>query len=79
MLKSSDPSSTNVPAVSEVKVYFLQKGMTEQEAEHFFLFYQNRHWLNRCLTRVKTWKPLAYRWISKILKQQPWRFNRSIH
>lgn len=80
--KNVQPDSLSFPkppVVSEVKVYFLQRGMTELEAEHFFLFYEKKGWKNGKGQFMHNWKSLAYKRIHAILQEQPWRFDKTIH
>lgn len=67
------------PKIENVRVYFSQRGMTFSEADHFFLWHEKREWKTKKGEFLKNWKNSAYRWISVILKEEPWRFNRSIH
>jgi hypothetical protein len=73
------PSSPQPPKVDEVKVYFLQRGMMESEAEQFFLSYDQKNWKNAKGGVMSNWKGLAYKWINAILLKEPWRFDKSIH
>lgn len=67
------------PQVEKVRAYFNQKGMTDSEAECFFLFYEKKEWRNRKGDFIKSWKNTAYQWIAGILKYEPWRMNKDIH
>jgi len=67
------------PRIEEVKIYFSQKGMAEQEAEHFFLFYELKGWKNNRGIFYRSWKDIAYKWIAQVLKLQPWLFNKEVH
>jgi hypothetical protein len=51
------------PTINEVKAYFLQKGIPELEAEHFFLLHEYRGWRTRKGSPIRNWKTAAYRWI----------------
>ncbi|MEO8173048.1 MAG: hypothetical protein ABI581_08190 [Sediminibacterium sp.] len=51
------------PTMEQVKQYFSQKGMDDQEAEHFFQLYQFRQWRNRKGEMIKRWKNAAHGWI----------------
>ncbi|WP_275829762.1 hypothetical protein [Paraflavitalea sp. CAU 1676] len=72
-------SPTIPPPVEQVRIYFNQKGMTSEEAECFFLFYEKKGWKGRRGDFLKNWKNPAYQWIACILKHEPWRYNKSIH
>lgn len=72
-------SSPRPPKVDEVKVYFLQRGMMESEAEQFFLSYEEKCWKNAKGQFMSNWKGLAYKWINTILLKEPWRFDKTIH
>lgn len=51
------------PTLGQVKTYFLSKGMIEQEAIHFFAFYQLKQWRTCSGEMIKKWKPAAFGWI----------------
>jgi hypothetical protein len=65
------------PRFEHVKVYFAQKGISDREAEDFFLFYENRHWMSRKGKVFKNWKNIAYKWIATIWKQDPLSFDKN--
>ena len=44
------------PNLDQVKMYFSQKGMNEQEAQHFFQLYQIRQWRTKKGEMIKNWK-----------------------
>jgi hypothetical protein len=67
------------PRIEDVKIYFNQKGMPDQEAEAFFLHYEKRLWINRNGSYYKDWKKIARREIAAILRAQPWLFNRTVN
>lgn len=67
------------PKFEEVKIYFFQKGISEKEAEHFFLFYELKNWTSKKGNFFKNWKGIAYQWIAGVIKHQPQLFNRQIH
>jgi hypothetical protein len=67
------------PAIQSVKIYFSQKGMPDQEAEHFFLFYEKKQWKSKRGHYLKNWKNPAWSWIKEALRDQPWLFNKNIH
>lgn len=67
------------PRVEDVRIYFSQKGMTDAEAESFFLFYEKKSWTGKKGNFLKSWKNIAYQWIAGILQEEPWRFNKKIH
>ena len=69
----------NIPALSEVKIYFSQKGMNELEAEHFYHFYEMKHWTSKTGKPYKNWKSLAYGWIMSAFRLQPLLFDKAIH
>lgn len=66
------------PTIQEVKIYFAQKGISEQEAEHFFFFYERKLWKSKRGNFFKSWKSIAYRWIISIWFLQPLLFDKSI-
>ena len=72
-------SSKIPPKIEEVKVYFMQKGIPEKEAEVFFLFYEKKQWKSKKGNFFKNWKGIAYKWVASILINQPSLFNRQIH
>jgi len=51
------------PSMEAVKCYFSEKGMNEQEAEHFFMFYQMKQWRSSKGNLLTNWKPIAHGWI----------------
>jgi hypothetical protein len=67
------------PRIEEVKVYFNQRGVSEEEAEEFFLFYDSKKWTSKKGNLFKSWKHIAYRWIETVVQKQPELFNRKIH
>lgn len=79
-MQTSRNLSANVsPRMDEVKIYFSQRGLPIDEADHFFKYYEQRGWKNKKGLFLKKWKNTAYQWILKILKSEPWRFNKTIH
>jgi hypothetical protein len=67
------------PRIEDVKIYFSQRGLSEQEAECFFLFYEKKGWMSKNGNFLKNWKNTAYQWILCILKEEPWHFDKVIH
>jgi hypothetical protein len=67
------------PRIEEVKIYFLQKGVPEKEAEQFFLFYEKKGWISKKGNFLKNWKSTAYKWVASVLQKEPHLFNRQIH
>ena len=67
------------PRIEEVKIYFSQKGVSEKEAETFFLFYELKAWTNRNGNYLKNWRQMAYHWIRGVLVNNPYLFNKNIH
>ena len=67
------------PRIEEVKIYFAQKGISEQEAEDFFLFYEKKHWTSKNGNFFKSWKNIAYKWIATVLQKEPFLFDRLVH
>jgi hypothetical protein len=66
------------PRIEDVKIYFNQKGIPDQEAEAFFHFYERKLWKSKAGNYFKGWKAIAFRWIASILKTQPWLFTKNI-
>jgi hypothetical protein len=66
------------PKIEDVKVYFSRKGISDQEAEQFFFFYERKFWKNKKGEFFKSWKMAAYRWINGIKKAQPALVHRHI-
>lgn len=56
------------PLLIYVKIYFIQKGRTEKEAEQFYKHYQDLHWVNENNMPVRNWKIAASGWIWEIKK-----------
>jgi hypothetical protein len=79
MLNQALFASKMPPKIQEVKAYFSQKGMSDLEAEHFFLFYEKKQWKSKNGNSFKNWKNIAWSWIKVVLNTQPWLFNKSIH
>ena len=67
------------PNIDQVKMYFSQKGMNEQEAQHFFQLYQIKQWRTKKGEMIKNWKNAAHGWIFSAIKTQSWLFNKNIH
>jgi hypothetical protein len=67
------------PAIQSVKIYFSQKGMPDQEAEHFFFFYEKKHWKSKKGHFLKSWKNIGWAWIQGILSTKPWLFSKTVH
>jgi hypothetical protein len=67
------------PKIEDVKIYFSQRGMPDREAEHFFLFYEKRLWKSKKGRFLKSWKNIAWNWISSVLHARPWLFNKNVH
>jgi len=67
------------PKMKDVEIYFLQKGMTEKDARLFYQFYEAKKWKNDRGDFLKGWKGVAWNWISEILLEKPWLFNRYVH
>lgn len=74
-----DLPETLRPGIDQIKIYFSQRGMSMTDAEYFFRFYDKKGWRNKRGHSLKNWKNTAYQWILKILKREPWRFNKNIH
>ena len=51
------------PQWQYVKIYFVQKGLTEQAAKDFFQEQKNRKWKSENGIPVSNWKVLANDWI----------------
>lgn len=67
-MKSAMISTKIPPTIEEVKSYFKQRGISEEEAESFFLFYEIKKWIDKKGNPLKTWKNAAYRWIASAIK-----------
>ena len=46
-----------------VRVYFLQQGATEVDAQIFIDHYKTKSWQNEKGELIKNWKQLAWTWI----------------
>lgn len=53
------------PRFDHVRIYFLQKGQSEDKAMEFYDHYQSRKWRNRKGTLLSNWKATAWEWILK--------------
>jgi hypothetical protein len=73
------PKDVMPPGIREVKIYFIQKGIDEKEAETFFRFYEKRQWKSQRGHALKGWKAIAWSWVRDILSAKPWLYNRKIH
>ncbi len=76
---SSHYSNQSPPKLEQVKIYFQQKGISENAVEQFFNFYNARKLISSKGNACKSWKIAAYQWIANIIKRQPHLFNRHIH
>jgi hypothetical protein len=65
-----------LPRFEEVKVYFSQKGFSDQEAKDFFHFYEKQHWTSCKGKAIRNWKKFAYKWIVRIWKDDPLSFDK---
>jgi len=70
-------SKTNSPIIEHVRIYFLQKGITEGDANAFFGFYESRQWKNKTGSEFRYWKSLANKWIYNMWKKNPLLFDRN--
>lgn len=81
MKKSSRPAALFqhhvTPKFEDVKIYFTQKRIPETEAEDFYRLYEGRQWKDKRGNLIANWKPIAYRWIQSILKQDPLLYRKS--
>jgi hypothetical protein len=66
------------PTIQDVKAYFSQKGVSDREAEVFFLLHEKRQWTSKKGNVFKNWKAPAYRWIAGIWKLHPPLFEKTI-
>ncbi|MBN7818027.1 hypothetical protein [Algoriphagus pacificus] len=55
------------PSLDLVKIYFIQKGASESEAERFYSVHQNNNWKTVKGRPIRYWKGWANEWI--------WRLN----
>jgi hypothetical protein len=67
------------PTLEQVKQYFLQKGLNDLEAEHFFQLYQLRQWRNQKGEMIKRWKNAAHGWIFFAIKTNSKNTNQHIN
>lgn len=78
-----EPTTTDnkysIPRIEEVIIYFTQRGLPIREAECFFLLHEKKAWKSRTGNYYKNWRNTAYQWITGILKDEPWRFDKDIH
>ncbi|MFC4872080.1 hypothetical protein [Negadavirga shengliensis] len=51
------------PLLEHVKIYFLQKELSLEEAEIFFHHHENIKWNTKKGTPIKNWKAYANEWI----------------
>lgn len=62
-LRSLGFGSECPPYENFVRVYFLQKGATLNQAVRFYRHYNARRWLNNNGEPLQNWKRLAWTWI----------------
>lgn len=72
-------NSNMPPPYREVQIYFLQKGMPELEAEHFYRFYEMKEWRSKNGNLLGNWKSIAHGWIVSAISMQPWLLTRHLH
>jgi hypothetical protein len=58
------------PTIQDVKTYFRNKGIAEEEAEIFFLLHEKRKWASRTGRSLQEWKSAARRWITTLTLQE---------
>lgn len=56
------------PQLLYVKIYFIQKGYSENEAERFYSHYQKASWRKVHNVPVNNWKVAASEWIWSLRK-----------
>jgi len=55
------------PLIEHVKIYFLQKEVSPEEAEIFFDHFERLKWNTKNGTPIKNWKAFANEWIWNLL------------
>ncbi|MEJ7693492.1 hypothetical protein [Daejeonella sp.] len=77
--KLSGGFGVDVPPVSaHVKIYFLQKGLTEPEAEAFFIAFNAVDWKTGSGKPIRNWKVLASDWIFDSIQRKKLRRRQSL-
>jgi hypothetical protein len=72
--KKNDESSSSgsfPPSMEHVKIYFDEKGISSNEAEKFFNYFESNGWLVGGRAKMKDWKAAARNWILNIPKFAP--------
>lgn len=54
------------PRIDYVKIYFIQKGLSETERIFFFNYFEQCKWKDQNNHEIKNWKTLACEWIWEI-------------
>lgn len=70
---------STIPTKEMVRIYYDQRNMTVSEADMFYSFQTVRNWKTKKGTSIITWKMYALQNIRSILKNMPWRLDRTIH
>ncbi|WP_146260619.1 hypothetical protein [Breznakibacter xylanolyticus] len=56
------------PPIEHVKIYFLEKKFSDEEAEKFFNYFQSIGWLVGGRTKMRDWKAAARNWMLNVKK-----------
>ena len=67
------------PSLREVRIYFSEKEMPEQEADDFYAAKTKDCWKGKKGKNMDQWKGEAFRWIAAVIKRRPWLFSRKVH
>jgi len=78
-MRQAHSEANHPPSIQDVKVYFNQKGMPDCEADTFYRFYDKKRWTSKNEHFYKDWKQIAYRWIARVVRFDPFLFDRRIH
>lgn len=67
------------PTREEMTAYFMQKGLSDTEGVTFYEKGVRKGWWGKDRVLNVNWKERAYQRVFRMLKSEPWRFNRHIH
>jgi hypothetical protein len=67
------------PTLREVRIYFSEKEMPENEADAFFTTQTKKYWTSKKGKPLSKWKAEAFKWIASVLKVRPWLYSRKVH
>jgi hypothetical protein len=63
---------SSIPSLSQITIFFDQKGFELKDAEAFFTEYSARQWRGRRGVMVKNWRAKALDWMWRLQKDRPY-------